>query len=109
MSAADSIRIDVTANNQTDADLAARLVAASFNQNGFEDVTNLTHPTHIDRDEEVVAAMRNLSPGIFMSEVIIDASTFEPTEVVGGTDDDVPGESFPEPDGDDDETDRAYD
>lgn len=104
MSTIDTIRIDVTANNQTDADLASRLIAASFNQNGFEDVTNLSHPIHIDRDEEVVEAMRNLSPSIFNAEVTIEAGVFEATEnVVAGIDDDGvgPGETFPDPNADD--------
>lgn len=102
MSNLDSIRIEVTANNQTDAELGARLVAATFNNNGFEDVTNLSQPLHIDRDEEVVEAMRNLSPSIFNAEVIIEANVFDSSSTVAGVDDDGvgPGETFPDPDAD---------
>ena len=102
MSNIDTIRIEVIAGNQTDADLGARLVAASFNNNGFEDVTNLSQPLHIDRDEEVVEAMRNLSPSIFNAEITIEASVFDPSSSVVGVDDDgdSPGETFPDPNAD---------
>jgi hypothetical protein len=84
------INIDVSADDQSDADLAARLVAATFNTHGFDDVTNNSHPTHIDQEEDVVEAMHNLNPGIFQSEVIINATAFEePVELAGA---DSPGD-----------------
>lgn len=102
------LNIDVIGDNQADADLAARLVAATFSQNGFDDVTIVGH-AHVDTDEEVVAAMQNLSPSIFQAEVVIEASVFEASPALAAEGDDGPGDTFPEPDGDDDETERAYD
>lgn len=106
------INIDVIGDNQADADLAARLVAATFNQNGFDDVTIVGH-AHIDTDEEVVAAMQNLSPSIFQAEVVIEASVFDDTApALAGGDDEGPGDTFPDPDNngdDDDENTPAYD
>lgn len=97
------INIDITADDQGDADLVARHVTATLTQAGFEDVTNISH-THVDRDDEVVEAMRNLSPGIFTSEVVIDTSTFADSRVTlaGEGDDDIPGPGIPDS-GDDDE------
>lgn len=89
MSINNAIQIEVIADNQIDADLASRLIAASFNQNGFEDVTNISHPTHIDRDEEVVEAMRNLSPNIFNAEITIDTSISIADNQGNGDDDDI--------------------
>jgi hypothetical protein len=98
------INIDVTADDQVDADLVARHITSSLTQAGFEDVTNMSH-THVDRDDEVVAAMRNLSPGIFTSEVVVETSTFAESPVMAGEgDDDIPGPGIPDADtdGDDD-------
>lgn len=84
------ININIIADDRDDAEIAARLVAATFNSNGFEDVTNNSHPTHIDREEEVVEAMRNLNPSIFQSEVVIDVldSTDVEAGIAAGSDDD---------------------
>lgn len=102
------INIDIQAEDQADGDLAARLVAASFNSHGFEDVTNNSHPTHIDQEEEVVEAMRNLNPSIFNSEVIIDVSVSDDSPVLAGAD--QPGDDeYPEDDDDDDSTDPLED
>lgn len=104
------IQIDITADDQSTADLAARGVAAWFSNNGFEDVTNNTHPTHIDRDEEVVAAIQAISPMMFQAEVVIDAGVFEESSVLAGTDgEEGPGDVFPEPTDDDDEIPRIDD
>lgn len=100
------LSIEITAEDQADGDLAARLVAATFNTHGFDDVTNTTHPTHIDREEEVVEAMRMINPAIFEAEVTIDVSVFEEGPALAGVD--VPGDGeFPEvsEDDDDDSTD----
>lgn len=98
------INIDISADDQAEADLAARLVAATFNSHGFDDVTNNSHPTHLDQEEEVVEAMRNLTPGIFGSEVVIDVTPFEDTVTLAGADqpgDDEVLEGPEEDDGDD--------
>lgn len=101
---ANRINVDITADDQADGELTARLVAAALNQNGFEDVTNISHPVAIERDEEVVAAMKNLSPGIFDSEVVIEVSTFAEAPVMAGEgEDDIPGDGIPEANGDDDD------
>lgn len=84
------ISIDISADDQADGDLAARLVAATFNTHGFDDVTNNSHPTHLDREEEVVEAMRNINPAIFQSEVTIDVSVFDAAPEMAGVD--VPGD-----------------
>jgi hypothetical protein len=102
------LNIDVIGDNQADADLAARLVAATFNQNGFDDVTIVGH-AHVDTDEEVVAAMQNLSPSIFQAEVVIEASVFEESNAMaaeGG--DEGPGNPFPDPDEGEDEVETTY-
>jgi hypothetical protein len=83
------INIDITADDAEDGNLVARLIAANLNQNGFEDVTNVSHPVAIERDEEVVAAMNTLSPGIFQTEVVIDTSTFDTTPAGAAVDDDA--------------------
>lgn len=97
------INIDITADDAEDGNLAARLIAASFNANGFEDVTNVSHPVAIERDEEVVAAMNTLSPGIFQAEIVIDTSTFDTTPAIGGLDDDEVPEPEMSGNGDDDD------
>lgn len=96
--------IDITADDQSDGEMLARLVTAQLSSAGFEDITNLSGPTHNDKDEEVLEAMRNLTPSIFNAEVVLDVSVFEPSAVLAGTaDDDIPGDVFPEQgDGDDD-------
>lgn len=91
---ANRINVDITADDAEDGNLVARLIAANLNQNGFEDVTNVAHPVAIERDEEVVAAMNSLSPGIFTTEVVIDVSTFDNTPSAAAVGDD---EEFPEP------------
>lgn len=96
------INIEVTADDPNDSELVARLVTASLNTHGFEDVTNVSAPTHTDKEEEVVEAMRNLSPSIFTAEVTVESSTFDESDGIGGTDD-VPGEEFPEQEGGDDD------
>jgi hypothetical protein len=98
------LSIDITADDQADGDLAARLVAATFNTHGFDDVTNNSHPTHLDREEEVIEAMRTLNPAIFQSEVTIDVSTFEEAPALAGAD--VPGDDeFPDVSEEDDDGD----
>jgi hypothetical protein len=97
------INIDITADDQVDADLVGRHITASLTQAGFEDVTNISH-THVDRDDEVVAAMRNLSPGIFNAEVTIETSVFAESPVMAGEgEDDIPGPGIPDGGGDDDD------
>lgn len=108
------INVDITADDQLNGDLASRLVAAAFQQAGFEDVTNVTHH-HIETDSEVIEAMRNINPSIFGAEVVIEASTFESLVVPAGTsdDDDLPGPGVPNDDddevgGSDEEIDTRY-
>lgn len=103
------ITVEVTADNQVDADLAGRLVAASFNSAGFEDVNIASSPTpHIEQEEEVVEAMRGLSPTIFSSEVVIETNVFDANAFgtlaaeTGAPEDDG---GFPAPNDDDDDGD----
>jgi Tfp pilus assembly protein PilW len=98
------INIDITADDAEDGNLVARLIAANLNQSGFEDVSNISHPVAIERDDEVVAAMNTLSPGIFQAEVVIDTSTFDttPSGAAVGEDDEFPE---PVPSGQDDDDD----
>lgn len=96
------INIEVTADDQTDSELVARLITASLNTHGFEDVTNVASPLQNDKEEEVVEAMKGLNPGLFTAEVTVESSTFD--ETATPTADDVPGEEFPEQGaGDDDD------
>ncbi len=94
------IYIDVSADDQQEGDLTARLIASTLNTNGFDDVVNNAHPTHLDQEEEVVEAMKNLTPGIFQSEVVIDVTPFEDTVELAGVD--QPGDDEV-PEGDDDD------
>lgn len=101
------INIDVTAEDQSDGELVARLISASLNAHNFDDVTNVSNLTHQDTEDEVVEAMRNLNPAIFASEVVIDVQPFEPDQA--SSPDDVPGiGEFPEP-GEDDEVETSED
>lgn len=97
------INIDVTSDDQSDSDLVARLIVATLNTHGFEDVTNVTTPTHVDKEEEVVEAMQNLNPSIFSAEVVVEASVFEESAAIAGSADEVPGEEFPDPAQEEDE------
>lgn len=101
MTAISRINIDITADDQTEGELVSRLIAASLNNNGFEDVTNTACHHANDQEEEVVEAMRNLNPDIFNSEVTIEVGTFEngdePIVVAGADDEAGPGvDEFPE-------------
>ena len=102
MTAVSRINIDITADDQTEGELVSRLIAASLNNNGFEDVTNTTCHHANDQEEEVVEAMRNLNPEIFNSEITIEVSAFEngddPVVVAAADDEPGPGvDEFPEP------------
>jgi hypothetical protein len=104
MATSPRINIDVTSDDQADGELVARLITAQLSEAGFEDVTNVSGPTHNDKDEEVLEAMRNLSPAIFNAEVVVDVSTFEVSAVVAGEgDDDIPGDNFPDQGASDDD------
>jgi Tfp pilus assembly protein PilW len=97
MATSPRINVDITADDQADGELVARLITAQLSEAGFEDVTNVSGPTHNDKDEEVLEAMRNLSPAIFNAEVVVDVSVFEETALVAGADDDdIPGDQFPD-------------
>lgn len=93
------IDINISAEDQSDGELVARLVNSTLNHNGFTDVA-LIHNSGSDQEtnEDVLEAMRNLSPSVFSSEVTIGVSAFEEDEVVAAGDD----EEFPPPDRDDD-------
>ena len=102
------INVAITADDQTEGELVSRLIAASLNNNGFEDVTNTACHHANDQEEEVVEAMRALNPEIFSSEVTIDVSTFEevdgPEPVAASEDEPGPGiGEFPEPSPDNDD------
>ena len=92
------IDINVSAEDQSDGELVSRLINSTLNHNGFTDVA-LVHNSGSDQEtnEDVLEAMRNLSPSVFSSEVTIGVSEFEEDEVV------VPGEGeeFPTPDDED--------
>ncbi len=102
MTAVSRINIDITADDQTEGELVSRLIAASLNNNGFEDVTNTACHHANDQEEEVVEAMRALNPEIFSSEVTIDVQTFEevdgPADSIAASNDEAgPGvDEFPE-------------
>lgn len=101
------INIDITADDQTEGELVSRLIAATLNNNGFEDVTNTSGHHANDQEEEVVEAMRALNPEMFNSEITIDVSTFEEIEDISPivVDEEAgPGvDEFPEPSPDSDD------
>lgn len=95
------IDINISAEDQTDGDLVSRLVTAALTNNGFEDVTSMTHNTHVESEEDVIVAMRGLNPSIFASEITVAVSDYE-SELPDAVDDSArPGdETFPDPDSD---------
>ena len=102
MTTASRINIDITADDQTEGELVSRLIAASLNNNGFEDVTNTSGHHTNDQEEEVVEAMRALNPEIFSSEITIEVGVFEEDEtaviMAAADDENGPGlDEFPEP------------
>jgi hypothetical protein len=101
MSVTPRINIDITADDQTEGELIARLIAASLDNNGFTDITNTSGHHANDQEEEVVASMMALNPEIFNSEVTIDVTTFEegdePITLSAADDESGPGVGeFPE-------------
>lgn len=97
-----AINIDISAEDQADGDMVARLITATLTGSGFEDVTNISGPAHQDTDVEVLEAMRNLNPMIFQSEIIVDVSPLEIAPPISG--EDGPGiNEFPEPGPDEDD------
>lgn len=108
MTTVSRINIDITADDQTEGELVSRLIAASLNNNGFEDVTNTSCHHANDQEEEVVEAMRALNPEMFSSEITIEVSLFEegdePVILAGADDENGPGlDEFPEPGPDNDD------
>lgn len=99
--AANSVSIDITADDQVEGELIARLVSASLNANGFEDVTNTSCHYSNEQEEEVVLAMWALNPEIFTYEITIEVSAFEDdgAEALAAADNEPgPGlEEFPDP------------
>lgn len=97
------ISVEVMADDQSDGELVSRLIAASLNSHGFDDVTNVACPTHNDQEEEVVEAMRNLNPSLFQAEVTIDVGVFDDEPALAGAD--QPGDDeFAEEESDDDDS-----
>lgn len=89
------ISVDVTADDQSDADLVARLIVATLDTHGFQDITNVTAPMHNDKEEEVLEAMQTLNPALFNYEVVVESNVFEDTSTT--LPDALPGEEFPDP------------
>lgn len=89
------IDINISAEDPADGELVSRLVNSTLNHSGFTDV-ELVHNSGSDQEtnDDVLQAMRNLSPSIFTSEVTIGVSAYEEEEPRTGE----PGEEFPEPD-----------
>lgn len=85
------IDINISAEDPTEGDLVSRLLTSALTNNGFEDVTSMTHNTHIETQEDVVIAMRGMNSSIFTSEITIGVSNYEPEsptdlDSIGGED-----------------------
>lgn len=106
---ASRINVDITADDQSDGELVARLITANLSAHGFDDVTNNSSLLDDDKEDEILEAMRTLNPSIFNSEVVLEVSTFEETATISSDDapgvlDEVPGsvdlpgaDEFPDP------------
>lgn len=93
------IDINVSAEDPADGELVSRLINSTMNHNGFTDIELLGHTgNHQETNDDVLVAMRNLSPSIFSSEVTIGVSDYEVEEIPVGTN----GQEFPDSDDDGD-------
>lgn len=99
------INVDITSTDQIHGEMVGRLLSATLNEHGFEDVSIIAQPQVIETDSDVVEAMRGLCPDIFNCEVVIETSTFETdSPALAAIDDDGSGGGFPDPDVDEDST-----